>query len=50
MIVTFFIGITLVVFIKQKAKKPHANDSISVLIADGYKELIDDVKTIMGNK
>ncbi|QUM75870.1 hypothetical protein HWV00_06320 [Moritella sp. 24] len=47
MLISFFVGVTLVVYIKQKAQKPHSNDTIVVLITDGYKALIDDVKKIM---
>lgn len=47
MLISFFVGITLVVYIKQKALKPHSNDTIMMLIMEGYKALIDDIKTLM---
>ncbi len=47
MLISFFIGITLVVFIKQKAKEPNSDASIMMLIADGYKALIEDIQTLM---
>ncbi|CAM2855708.1 hypothetical protein [Moritella viscosa] len=47
MLISFFVGVTLVVYIKQKALKPHSEDTIVMLITDGYKSLITDVKKIM---
>ena len=47
MLISFFVGVTLVVYIKQKALKPNSKDTIIMLIADGYKALIDDVKKVM---
>lgn len=47
MLISFFVGVTLVIYIKQKALKPHSNDTIVVLITDGYKALIEDVKKVM---
>ncbi|MFT5879408.1 MAG: hypothetical protein ACI86X_000511 [Moritella sp.] len=49
MLISFFIGITLVVFIKQKAKHPNTDSSIIVLIGDGYKALIADIQKLMKN-
>ncbi|MDX2319914.1 MAG: hypothetical protein QNK26_04880 [Moritella sp.] len=47
MLISFFVGVTLVVYIKQKALKPHSKDTIVILITDGYKALLDDVKKVM---
>jgi hypothetical protein len=47
MLISFFVGITLVVYIKQKALKPHSHDTIMMLISDGYKALYNDVKKLM---
>jgi len=47
MLISFFVGVTLVVYIKQKALKPHSDDTIIMLITDGYKVLFDDVKSMM---
>lgn len=47
MLISFFVGVTLVVYIKQKALKPNSKDTIIMLISDGYKALIDDVKKVM---
>ncbi|WP_198551583.1 hypothetical protein [Moritella sp. Urea-trap-13] len=47
MLISFFVGVTLVIYIKQKALTPHSHDTIVVLITDGYKALFDDIKKVM---
>ena len=47
MLISFFVGVTLVVYIKQKALKPNSKDTIVMLITDGYKALLDDIKKVM---